>query len=168
MFCLCSKPRSLHICKHLLGNVQNHSPKNVETSISLKTDLFGTDFRKLDLKKSTSYGTSGRSAKGKMTVHWSSFYQVFIKNNFYREKSTFLKGFLGQTHILMEKHFFIWSHLRCVCKRLCLNGANGPRPRAQMNGPKWARGRAQMNGPKWVRAGPKWMGPGPTGPKWIP
>ena len=59
----------------------------------------------------------------------------------------FLKGLLGQTHILMEKHFFIWSHLSCVCKGLCLNGPNGPRPRAQMNGPNGPGPRAQMNGP---------------------
>ena len=44
--------------------------------------------------------------------------------DFDREKSTFLKGLLSQTHILMEKHFFIWSHLKCVCKGLYLNGAN--------------------------------------------
>ena len=47
----------------------------------------------------------------------------------------------------MEKHFFILGHLRCVCKGLCLNGPNGPRPRAQMNGPNGPGPRAQMNGP---------------------
>ena len=32
--------------------------------------FFGKQF----LRKSTSYGTSGRSARGKITVHWFSFY----------------------------------------------------------------------------------------------
>ena len=62
----------------------------------------------------------------------------------------------------MEKHFFILSHLRCVCKGLCLNGPNGPRPRAQMNGPKWAR----AQGPnEWAQQGPnEWPQQGPNGP----
>ena len=36
--------------------------------------------RKLFRQKSTSYGSSGRSAKWKILVHWSSFFHSFCKN----------------------------------------------------------------------------------------
>ena len=92
-----SKPKSLLIPQIFCKNAQNQPKKTPKTSNCPKTDFFG----KLILQKSTSYGTSGRSAKGKMTAHWSSFFQVFIKNS---TSTWFLPS---KFHFFMKTHFFI-------------------------------------------------------------
>ena len=51
-------------------------PKSQKTSTFPKTVFVG----KLFLQKSTSYGTSGRSAKWKMLIRWSSFFHTFCNN----------------------------------------------------------------------------------------
>ena len=58
----------------MLGNAHNHNPNKPNK----KTQRFSMWLLlcKRHLKKWTSYGSSGRSAKGKMTVHCASFYKV--------------------------------------------------------------------------------------------
>ena len=49
---------------------------------------------KLFLQKSTSYGTSGRSARGKMLVFWSSLFHVFTSTH--------------QIYSILREYFCIW------------------------------------------------------------
>ena len=69
------------------------------------------------LEKSIPYATSGHVHKLKTIVHWASPYQVFIKKLIFIITNLTSTGFLwSQTQFVMKRHFFIWSHLRCVSK----------------------------------------------------
>ena len=74
-------------------------PKSPKTSTHLKTDLLG----KLFLRKSTSYGTSGRSAKWKMLLFLSYFLQ---KLDFYDTQMDFYLMRLISTPVLHGKALF--------------------------------------------------------------
>ena len=75
-----SRPILEHCC---LKNGRNH----------LNTQGPNTDlFQKRFLEKSTSYGTSGRSAKWKMIVHGSSFYDVLMSHQLFHENTLFHVG----------------------------------------------------------------------------
>ena len=90
------------------------SNNGVQTSIFLKTVSWG----KLTVNKLASYGTSGRSAKGKMIVHWSSFYQISSKRLALQIKTQkFACRFWSQTQFLIINENIVWSRLRCVSTR---------------------------------------------------
>ena len=98
-----SKPKSLQTCRNLFGNAQNHPPtKPKHVNFSENRFLVG----KLFLQKSTSYGSSGRSAKWKMLVHWSSSFHNFCKNLISTIKNGFLPGVLISTPVFHEKTLF--------------------------------------------------------------
>ena len=75
-----SKPKWLQIQRNLLENTQNHPPKKSQKSNNVKFSENRFCVGKLFRQKSTSYGSSGRSAKWKMLVHWSSVFHTFCKN----------------------------------------------------------------------------------------
>ena len=71
------------------------------------------------LQKSTSYGSSGRSAKWKMLAHWSSIFHTFFKNwTFTTKKRPFTSSVLSQPQLFVKKHFFIWSLLWFISWRI--------------------------------------------------
>ena len=88
--------------KSLRTRPKSHSIKTVKTSNFLKPFVSG----KLILQKSTSYGTSGRSAKGKMTVLRSAFYQNFFKQFTFTIKTDFYLVCLISTPVLHENTLF--------------------------------------------------------------
>ena len=139
------------------------SQTSAKTAKMVNADLF---LGKLDVKKSPSYGTSGRSAKGKMTVHWSSLYQVFLKKlTFTIADHTFTLCFWSRPQFFMKTHFFIWSRLRCVSPMI-YPGRSGGDP-----GGIRVAGGGRPGGPtgKGLAGGPtgKGLAGGPTG-KGIP
>ena len=75
-----SEPKWLQIHQNHFENTQNHPPKKLKQN--QKRQIWWKPFfvGKLVRRKSTSYGSSGRSAKWKMLVHWSSFFHTFCKN----------------------------------------------------------------------------------------
>ena len=80
------------------------------------------------LEKSTSYGSSGRSAWGKMLVHWSSIFHTFFKNwVFTTKKQPFTSNVWSRPQVFMEKHFFIWSLLWFISCRTWPLGPTGPK-----------------------------------------
>ena len=81
------------------------------------------DFNKLGIpvfsNKSTSHATSDKTAMCKMTVYWSSHYQLFIK------KLTLTVFIQCKFNLFTKSHFFIWSHLRYISKGFCIGGTKG-------------------------------------------
>ena len=69
-----SKPKCIQTRNHLSGNATN-SITNKWTPQHFLWITFFCD-RKCHLHKWTSYGSSGRSAKGKMTIHRAPFYKL--------------------------------------------------------------------------------------------
>ena len=111
-----SKPKSLQTHRILFENTKNPlSTKAKKRQIFQKSIFIG----KLFLQKSPWYGSSGRSAKWKMLVHWSSFFHLFLKNwTFTTTKHTFTSRVWFQPQFFMKKHFFIWSHLGFISWRI--------------------------------------------------
>ena len=71
------------------------------------------------LEKSASYGSSGRSAWGKMLVHWSSNFHRFFKNLvFTTKKRPFTSSFWSRPQVFVKKDFFIWSLLWFISWRI--------------------------------------------------
>ena len=102
MFRLGSKPKSLHIFKNLLGNVQNHPP---ETSTFLKTDFFWkTVSSKVDLIWHLRPIRKVENART-LIIFLSSFLQ---KLDFHDHDITFYLMFLISTPVFPEKAL---SHL---------------------------------------------------------
>ena len=128
-----------------------------KTSTCLKTDFVGTRH----LKKWTSYGTSGRSAKGKMTVHWSSFYKLGGMGVLSLTISSNLHDFHGKMGVIFfnkkqwaqmgplgpgPNEWAQWARAQGPNEWAQQGpnesprmGPNGPGPRAQMNGPNKAQ-----------------------------
>ena len=113
IFRLGCKPEALHICKILTENVDHHVPKKCKHVDISENRFVGA---RLFLEKSIPYATSGHAHKWKMIVHWSSLYQVVIKKFTFTIKMIFILFLWSQTKFFMRRHFFIWSHLRCVSK----------------------------------------------------
>jgi hypothetical protein len=86
-----------------------HPPKNVKKRHIFWKPMFRP---KRFLQKSTSYGSSGRSAWGKILVHWSSNFHTFLENwVFTTKKRPFTSSFWSRPQVFMKKDFFIWSLL---------------------------------------------------------
>ena len=138
------------------------------------------------LQKSTSYGSSGRSAWGKILVHWFSNFHTFLKNwVFTTKKRPFTSSFWSRPQVSLKKYFFIWSLLWFIScgtysllRRVRHNSKiESKSDRQNRNDPKchfsW-----EMTENEWAQQGPtnEWaqQGPnesprmGPTGPnKWM-
>ena len=63
------------------------------------------------LRKSTSYGTSDRSAKWKILVHWSFFPYFLQKLDLRDQKTKFYPVVCSQPSFPLKNAFFIWSLL---------------------------------------------------------
>ena len=189
-----SEPKWLQIHQNLFENTRYHPPKKLQKDqtrqIFWKPICVGKRFR----RKSTSYGSSSRSAKWKVLVHWSSVFHTFFKNSTFTIQNGLLPGVFylnpscsrkntfsfGAIWDLFLEEYSLWRRVRhnskieskndllnnkCTKMLFSWEMTENEWARAQMNGPNRAQ---QMNGPnKWMGpTGPKWMGP--TGPKWIP
>ena len=71
-----SEPKSLRTHRNLFENTKKTTSTKVQKRKNIRKPIF---IGKLFRQKSTWYGSSGRSAKWKILVHWSSFFHRFQK-----------------------------------------------------------------------------------------
>ena len=88
-------------------------PKSPSQKVPKRQIFWKQMFRaKRFLQKWTSYGSSGRSAWGKILAHWSSIFHTFFKNwTFTTKKRHFTSSFWSRPQVFLKKYFFIWSLL---------------------------------------------------------
>ena len=128
------------------------SNKIQKRQIFRKSIFIGKLFR----QKSTWYGSSGRSAKWKILVHWSSFFHRFKKKrkklDFHDQNIAFYLKFLISTPVFPGKspfsfgalfdlflvehisiYIYIYIHIYILISEIWLNG---PRSAGWLNGPR--------------------------------